>query len=425
MNPKYLTVQRKFLYALIVGRAYELMQDIHSEMITEPTLRDIYKNVIDCVRLGSEPNRETLINAIHQSALREDRKAIAVATVGRICEAEEFYDGLVAELLTQYYREYIGEKLVSALTDPNITDMRRTEAITEAAEKIVGGGITKAREMDDIITEYFRRLDSGESTEYQSRSITPSDTCVNNLFEGSIRPVPYVFCSQPGFRKTGVLMNTIVSIANQGKRVKYYSIEDNADVTAAKYLGVKYMAPWYHLANGSHNHEHLEKIREKVKLFKNKVLVDDRQYRIDELLMDMRRACISEKLDAICLDFIQAVSYDRRNEVAELNTLTKGFREISKGIGGAPPIPFIYTSQVNDRQEDKDTGEVKLTSGAAKGSGSLFEDVRGYYLIQGKRDSADKTIRCVKNPNGAGFDRIYTFDGPSGRIMDHRGIENG
>jgi hypothetical protein len=171
----------------------------------------------------------------------------------------------------------------------------------------------------------------------------------------------------------------------------------------------------------------MAKIREKSAMTKNRVLIDDKQYRIDELLMDMRRSCISEKLDAITLDFIQAVSYNRSMgaEVGELNTLTKGFREISKGMGGAPPTPLIYTSQVNDRQEDKDTGEVKLTSGAAKGSGSLFEDVRGYYLIHGRRDSDGKNIRCVKNPNGKGFEREYIFDGASGRMMNYSDIENG
>jgi hypothetical protein len=425
VNPKYVTVQRRFLYAMIVGRAYALMQDVHAEMFQDMTLRDIYKNVLDCVKLGSEPSREVLINAIHQSALREDRKMIAVSMVGRICDTEEFYGVEVADLLTQYYREHIGQELARVLADPNLTDMKRTEAITDAAQKIVGGGVTKSREIDDLIADYFRRVDSGESTTYQERSIIPSDQCVHNLFDGAIRPVAYVFAAQPGFRKTGVLMNAIVSMANQGKRVKYYSLEDNEDVTTAKYLGCKYMAPWYDLANGTHNREHLDKIREKVTTFKNKVLVDDKQYRIDELLMDMRRACISEKLDAICLDFIQTVSYDRRNEVAELNTLTKGFREIAKGMGGAPPIPFIYTSQVNDRQEDKDTGEVKLTSGAAKGSGSLFEDVRGYYLIHGRRDSDGKNIRCVKNPNGKGFEREYIFDGASGRMMNYSDIENG
>jgi replicative DNA helicase len=417
MKPEYLAAQRKAVSAVVKDKAFELLLRMHRRHFQDETLGTIIDAVYQCIQIGKPVERETVLDELKSLPMREKLREVAAATLQNIISRDEPYSGSIPEHLAEMYRAHIADGVVEALQAPTITDAQRVAVVSEAAGRIMDAEADGATEVNKILADYFDRLARGEKSATVARAIKLESRDLVGMFGPLVYPAPYVVCGQPGFRKTGILHNLAVDFSSQGKCGLHYTFEDSEETCALKYLAVRHQISFRELLDGSINGErmnHLQVISQEPVPFR----VDQRQYGIQDWAMDVRRNCMTRRVDYILLDFIQAFSYRRQYEVAELNMITKTIRQLSKDPGTGKPVPIIYTSQVNKRDEERD-GEVTLTAGNAKGSGSIYEDVRFMALLDGWKDRDEKRWKVVKNTWGPYYSGSVLFDGPSGKILGY------
>lgn len=417
MSPAYISAQRKALISILRDKQFQFMLDCEPHFFRDPSFRMIWDGIVSCVSLGRSVTPDQVKDRIRESGAKHGNLAIEV--LGNMMASEEVYPSTIAAILAEKYRQDIIDRAVEELTNADATEASKIESVKKAYDGIMGGGVSGAVEIQDLIHAYFARLESGENSKMVERSIEIHNPHIEAIFGKRLYPAPYAVCAQPGFRKTGMLANLIVECAiTRHKNTLVYTFEDTAETFMAKIMAARYALPYQAIIDGT--------LGEKAQELKNRIhgkgwpiRIDDRQFRFDEWAMDVRRNCMTRKVEMIVVDFIQAFSYNRNHEVAELNMITKGIRQLTKEF----MVPIVFASQVNDRTSDKGTGEVVLTSGSAKGSGSINEDVRWLCVIDGFPDQEEKRVKVFKNSWGGCFWKTVQFDGPSGCIMSVGRVE--
>lgn len=411
MNPNYIAAQRKALIAIVKDCQYQMMLSIEPCYFQDQGFKAIWDGVINCVSLGKGVTEENVKDAIRQSGIKHG--PVAIEVLGNLMKLDEVYPPTLPAILAEGYRQHVIDSAIEKLTDTNATFESRVEAIKGAYEGVMGGGPEGAQEIQDLIHLYFERIESGESTEMVKRSIELHNN-LDRLFGNKLFPAPYAICAAPGFRKTGLLVNLIIECAiNRSKRTLVYTFEDSAETFMAKIISARFALNYEAVVSGTLGEKQAE-LKNKIHGKTWPIHIDDRQYRYDQWAMDVRRQCMTRRIDLIVVDFIQAFTYNRNHEVAELNQITKGIRQLTKEF----MVPIVFASQVNDRESDKKTGEVNLTAGAAKGSGSINEDVRWLCVIDGMVDQEEKRIKVFKNTWGPCAWKRARFDGPSGMLLE-------
>lgn len=418
MTRDYLSAQRKAIYSILVDQQFGMMLDYKRQYFTDPVLGNIIDAIHGVIARGGVPRPEAVIDYLRSGKLAERTKQITISATDSIAKSKDRYTSGLTFYLAEKYREHVAHELISKLGDPSITDAGRQEAIRKASDDIMAGGSG-----DDVVgfgqllDEYYEGLESGSLTKARMKAlrITKSRPLCQ-MFHEYVMPFPYCVMAQPGFGKTRIISALFNEAQLQDKTPLLYTFEDSSETSAMKCLASMYQINARELVMGGVAPETIGELKSRTYKKQWNGLICQKQMDIREWALHARRSIMSHSPDIILIDFIQAFSYDRRpgSERDELVAITRTIREISKEF----LIPIVYASQVNERNEDPKTGEVQLNIGHAKGSGTIEQDVRALYAIDGWRNGR-KRWKALKYTWDALYGGEVDMDGPSGRLMGY------
>lgn len=411
------THQRHAIYSVLVDGNWQMLQHIHREWIWDTQCKDVWVHMEQATMAGAPLSVAGVKNWVAESSLPQPRRAAIIGTITEVCDrgAVIYNPAALPEILHENYKGHTIHSLMEHLGREGSTAEMREAAIAEAHKALscaVGGydNLTVGEVGDKLLDD----MANGQKSELVNKSIILHDRELAEMFRGRIWPVPYVIGAREKYRKTQTLINLINSMAGSGRPGIFYSFEDSAETVTMKSLAIQYQIPYEELASASILPERLAILRKKAYgLHGRHITVDPKGYRPDAWAKQVRMQCMSSRVDWVCMDFLQAMSYDRRYEVHELSAIGKMIRELSKEFN----IPFITLAQVNENTEDVDTGEVKLHIGNLKGSGAIKEDARFIAMIDGIASEGTLRWKVVKNSFGPLFRKRVTYDPPSGKII--------
>jgi replicative DNA helicase len=412
--------QKQMLHLLVARSTFDLLPLINDQWFFHPTLAKLYMAVLETIRDKRGCDKEKVIGIIQGGDFKE--KNILITELANICAADlKYHESFLIDSLRNCYRDYIEEGLAHTLADKEHTTAdSRADAIGAAYKNLtMSSGEGKVETLNDEVRSIFDEIKSGKQSAMERACITLHDTNLATMFRKRIWPVPYLIGAREKFRKTQTLLNLLIEITKNGRPGIFYTFEDSRRTVALKSMSISSSVDYELLSLGQVDPEKMKELETVYYgTFGKKMKVDPTSYSPEQWERNVRAQCMSERVDWIAIDFVQSFRYNRNHgaEVHELSRIGKIIREVCKEF----TIPCITLSQVTKRDEEEDTGRVKLHIGNLKGSGALAEDARQVYLIDGIASEASLNWKCVKNSFGPLYNQIIDYHGPTGKIVDVR-----
>lgn len=412
--------QKQMLHLLVARSTYDLLPMVQDQWFFSPQLHKLFVYVLETITMSKGCDREKVTDTILRSDAKD--KQILITELANICGADlKYHESFLIDSMKGCYREWVEETLVHTLTNKNeTTPDSRMDAIGAAFKNLTqGNGEQKSGSLNDEIRLMFEEVRNGTANQIEQRSIQLHEPNLAFMFRKRIWPVPYLIGAREKFRKTQTLLNILLEITKNGRPGILYTFEDSVRTIANKCLSINTSVSYEELSLGAVDKEQMAELEKRLSgQFGGKLSIDPASYSPEQWERNVRARCMSERVDWIAIDFVQSFRYNRNHgaEVHELSRIGKIIREICKEF----VIPCLTLSQVTKRDEEEETGRVKLHIGNLKGSGALAEDARQVYLIDGIASEASLNWKCVKNSFGPLYTSVIDFHAPTGRIVNTR-----
>lgn len=408
--------QKRLVYALVRDGVYDLLGQIDVAWITDPNIQKMVGAVAESLSVNGSAKLPDVINTLEASSLPRIQKDIHIANLKAIVSTPTVWTPELPEQLLADYRDFHREEVVKVLSDELSTVEQRLKKVEELRTALIGVSEKDADIVHDLAEAHLNKIESGELTMMTKRSIKLQDINLQLMFsQGRIFPVPIIIAGREGFSKTQVLTNVILDISTERPGL-LYSLEDTGETFSTKFMATKSQMDYARLMMGELGKDEIAQLRKDNESGQSKnVTVLEKMFTIDEWERDLRKRILTSRVDWVAIDFLQSFRGMGRgmSEIAvSISRATKIMRQITKEY----LIPIICLSQVNDNSEED--GEVRLHIGNLKGSGSIKEDARQVFVLDGVRNSDTRRWSCVKN---SGFGRTYEKEirlhMPAGKIM--------
>lgn len=410
--------QKRLVYALVRDGAYDLMGQIDIGWITDPTMQMLIGAVAESLSVHGQAKLPDVINVIEASQHHRIKKDIYISTIKEIVSSPTVWTPDLPEHLLEDYRDYHKQELAKTIADDLSTVEQRLAKVESYRTALMGIQSKNGQTIYEVAEEHIQKIESGEMLLLKEKSIPLYNENLRDMFSGSrIYPVPICIGAREGFGKTTVLLNLILDFASSKRRGLFYNLEDTNETAASKWLSAQALVPYSAVLMGEVDAEQLSQLKAANNKGASKYIVTkDKMFSIDEWERDVRKECLTGKVEWIGVDFIQSfrgIGRSMSDIAVNLSRVTKIIRQLTKEFF----IPIMFLSQVNENGEDD--GEVMLHIGNLKGSGSIKEDCRQVFLMDGMREGEARNWRCVKNSGfGPTFKKTLTFDWPVGRIKN-------
>lgn len=402
-------LEQKALYAVTEGGRRDLLSAINPHWLSDSDAKDIWAYVLDAIIQG-DCSPSAVKNVIMQDAKAKAHRKDDLRLQFQECLSDPIYPDDLPGRLLEAHQERVRKNLIATLNDPSHTIESHIQAIESAREAVKIGDTTGSTDMDDAVEDYYKTVEEGKPSAFRQRIMTLRSGPIRTMFDGRIYPVLYIIAARPGFSKTQTLYNIAEDLYGEGRRGVWYSFEDNKDRCRAKWIALRSGTEYNQIIN--------ETIKDVAPLRKKtentsggKLDVIDRRMTPMEWERDCRSRIEMGHVDFVLVDYLQLFRYDKRAEVAELNTIINSMTSISNDH----IVPIVCLSQVNNREEEG--GEVKLHMGHLKGTGGIEEGARMIYAIDGFKESTTRNFRCLKNSYHAIRTYQVEYDLATGRII--------
>ncbi len=411
--------QAKVIHALIKDQATYLLSEIRPEWFWHPQYAKLLGAIAETMSNGQVLSLDGVIQTVQAGPSNEKEKQLLIAAVKSICAGSESWDEGIIEALQENYKLHeIGKLrgLFSAEADSTPGEIMR--AVEKAADAF--RGISETDEPDNALTiakEYVERMERGEETKEAQAAIKIYDIKLQQMFYGQmIYACPLVIGARPGFGKTALLANLILDFISSGNGGIIYNLENSSTTFVSKILAMKSDVNYAPIVMGMASADEKVRLKESISDSMGKLYLRDKNMTIDQWERDVRKQIMTKRnIRWVAVDFIQSflgMGKDTSVQAINLSRLMRMARDLSKQF----MIPVILLSQMNERKEDKKTGEVVLSIGELKGSSSIEEFARQIILLMGNSASGSRIMRLVKNEFGPFLEREFEAKRETGRI---------
>lgn len=411
-------IQKKVISAIVCDGMVSMIPDVHPKFFSDRALKNVYKAIFESLSAKKACDYETVMDVIANNGFKEMERDLAMAALKNVVkEKHDIGPGLADELQAEY-RQGLFKKTSDFISDAANTDTQKIETVEKAFRDLTdfqSGGDGESLQV--LINQYRDSINSGEQQEIASRAIKFYSEKIAALFPtGRLYPLPYYIAAREHFGKTLVLMNIIAELIHCGKTGIFYSLENKDDVIRNKYIALKTNITYENISMGELNEHQKKIINENLLTGAERLIIKDKTISVDEFIRDARKECQIKKIDYIAIDHIHAfwgLGKNISDQAVMLSHLSGGIREICKEFR----IPVIALAQVRENDSiDKAKTQVALSIGDIKGSGSIKENARFVFLIDGLFEGQEKNWKVAKAEIGKRFMKQIVYDGATGRL---------
>lgn len=402
-----LTPQKKLLKTVLDGR-FDLFSHTNPAWIFDENLKEIF-GLMYTAWTQKKLGKEGLLELIAQNRYREGKDFLFRSLILEIDKHETASNGIL-DVLKKNYQTYEHQKLTDDLQDQSLTESMRTDRIIQAAKSLSQASDGRTA----ILHKEAEKYSLSGGSDFALNSVDLHGDNMRGIFNGKIFAFVYTILGLPGMCKSRIGMSLAEDFYLQGKRVLFFSMEDNLERLTAKWIALRANIPFRNVLEG--------RLTETQKLLATElnkhsphygfIEVVDRRMAYQEWDREVRSALMAKKIDMILVDFVQAFKYNFKDEKQELREIYQGFANICNEY----KVPIISLSQSNARK--KDDGEVIEPSlGDGSGAAEIEQYSREFYGLGGKRDSPEKLIVNLKTTANGFSRKTIHFNELSGKIL--------
>lgn len=394
------------------SKVFPLLPDNFCDMLNRPDNKTIFTAIKKLVKKGIQPDVGTVTEEIFSTSKQVDT---------RILIRDPFKIISLKPEQIQYYAKrvtdcFINRQLLSDCQQ-TISDIRNGVDPKENAGALMASlcSINRleknsdTKSTKDLIHDYLDKLKNDEIQ--QSRLLFPYS--IMNAITGGLGEGELMFIAgRPGMGKTLVLMNIILNLAKQGKRISYFDMELSKEVYARRAIATLSHIKMRHLIYSKEQLATLPQ-KEQSEFFVKTIEADYIAGEMEDIIRHERRRnkediCstiqadnLEKPIDLVVIDHIGRIPASSKYEDKKrtISEATKDIHDVCKKIG----VPLIIATQVNRNGSD-DTKPPTMDN--LKDSGTLEEDgdivailYRPYYYTKAEEEKHSLQIHFNKMRN--------------------------
>lgn len=369
-------------------QAHEFHNELHKNLFTEMQKQYVECGSVDFILLGVR------LTGLVGQLLQE------VTNIAFL----DFRDGnqkSYEQALRERNRNLIVERVIEKYGTDNpeliITKIREALAY-EAAD---------TKSLDEIYSQVFNELEQVSNGERPS-GLTVGLPWIDRTLNGIKKKNLIVLGARPSTGKSALVLNFVLNILKQGKRVVWYALEESKEdifkrmVANLTGIPLQYM---YGTLKPEHWSMYLD-CRKQIESF-DLVLDDTPRASVEEMSVKCLNHARHRPVDLIVIDHMQLVKSEGRHptrdrELAEISGLLKA---LAKNLD----CPVLVLSQLNRAIEARKDSQPQLSD--LRDSGAIEQDADVVILLDRDKENAESIlgVHIRKQRNGATGSRAYMF----------------
>lgn len=213
-----------------------------------------------------------------------------------------------------------------------------------------------------------------------------------------------IIAARPSMGKTSFALDILRSMAIEGKKVAFFSLEMSNSQVTQRLLSMQSSVGIWETKTGKLNDDEWGRLSEGIGILSDlSIFIDDSPgANIIELRTKARRLFLEQGVDAIFIDYLQLIQGNsREGRVQEVSQISQELKNMAREL----KVPVIALSQLSRKVEDRDGRQPQLSD--LRDSGSIEQDADVVMFIHReeyydpeteKKGIAD--IRIAKHRNG-------------------------
>lgn len=407
--------QKRTLKQIIDTNGADLITDVNPKWFTDNINLELLNSIIEVAKTSESIDEESIKTHIQMNGYKPLIKKMILGRLNDIIRAEYQPTSDVLERLENEYKNNKLRSLTAHLMDKDATLKSRTEKLGQIYNELTNQNeAKKIHNMNSEVMQYTDDIEKGIPDRFNEKSITLKDKTLIHMFgSNKIYPIAYVLGGRPSFRKTDIIINIMIELESLGLTGMVFTFEDVKETWRSKYLAIKNKIPKTKILEMNIDKYELEKIKKTTgSKNDNKIFFYDKPLHLSDFIRIVAQQMKMRDYQYILVDYLQKFLLNSKRDIRlEMNDISGAIHRMTNEY----LIPMICTSQVGKRNESYE-GEVNLTLGDFKESGSIEQDFKWAGMIGGFRDSPDKTINIVKNTWGSLGRLDVQFDPRSGYL---------
>ena len=405
--------QNRAIKHILEMNRIDLIPDINEIWFTDNINLELFRSISNIVKINETLDEENLKTHIQTNGYKDILKNNLMQRLRYILRMQYMPTTDFIERLENEYKNNRINILQTHLNDKDATLKSKQETLEHIYKTLTDQSEAKnIHNMNESVLQYLDDIKKGIPDRFIAKSIELKHEPLIKIFGNKIFPFVYGIGARPSFRKTDLIINLAVEFERANKYGMIFSFEDVKETFRNKYIAIKNMIPKMDINENKLGKDRLEKIQGNTgDKNSNKVFFYDRPCNVMAFRRIVDQQMKIRQIDYIMADYLQLFIMGKGKRHEEVGIITRECMRIANEY----LVPVIFTSQVKERNESSG-GEVRLELGDFKESGDIEADVRMAILIEGVRDSDDKTMYIAKNTWGRCYKVVAEFDGPSGYI---------
>ena len=403
-------IENKIIYSISREGNYNLLEDISRDWFLSRYHKLAFDGMLSAFLEHDKISDDSVYD--HISRMVSSREVDQVKNIYKLAVSEHRIVG--KGLIKEFKERYIDscyKDLSNTLLSDSKSHREKEQAIYDIQVKLTKEG-SESRFMDvfKLEKDYYDKLKSGELMGERQKGMILSNPNMIKMFGNKIYPEPYIIGAKDSFGKTRIMLNLFDELISQGHKGILYTFEDKKEKTIQKYISIRNGWSFSDVYNGKIDKSVIKNAEGKITI-NDTGFIDDRNYTIGELEIEVQRKVNMYGIKFIMIDFIQIMRRNSSDVTYELVNISNRFIEMCKKHG----IAIIYLSQLNDDCIESD-GRITPSRYNLKKCRDMSENSRFIYLIGGYKDGSEFEWICDKNDFGQ-FDRLFNVHLPSGKVM--------
>ena len=405
-----MTAEHSVIGALLIDikSIDKIYSKLKPEMFFHLLLGEIYKEIVKAYDIGDTVSLVAIAQRVENDTFSREivEKELRQCLDSTITSVQivSYADTMIADYKARILHKLLNEtRVIPSQIESQIA------CLLQELESLKSGEEVTARSMAEIVNTFGDSYFKERHVEKLHTGYPRLDELLCGLEGGDV----IVIGARPAVGKSAFVSQTILQMANQGKKIGFYNLEMTEEQVYIRFLSNKSGVGIKRIRQAKcylgTEKEDISRANEKLQSLN--ITISSGTKTVSEI----RSECRHQEFDCVVIDYLQLVRADVRynNRTSEVGAMSKAIKALAMEL----KIPIIVLSQLNRASEMKRDKEPTMAE--LRESGDVEQDASVILLMWNIGvDASLKGIKVEKNRQGELGKISYVFDGGKMRFLE-------